>query len=107
MPILSLTIWLPILAGLVIIALGNAISRQAALGVAVLTFLLSLGLWFGFDPTTAEMQFRESVAWLPAFDVNYALGVDGFSMPLIVLTALINIFVVISAWDVIKDRTAM
>lgn len=107
MPILSLTIWLPILAGLVIIALGNAISRQAALGVAVLTFLLSLGLWFGFDPGTAEMQFRESVAWLPSFDVNYALGVDGFSMPLIVLTALINIFVVISAWDVIKDRTAL
>jgi len=107
MPILSLTIWLPILAGFVIIALGNAISRQASLGVAVLTFLLSLGLWFGFDPSTAEMQFRESIAWLPAFDVNYALGVDGISMPLIVLTALINIFVVISAWEVIKDRTAL
>lgn len=107
MPILSLTIWLPILAGLVIIALGNGISRPAALGVAVLTFLISLGLWFGFDTTTADMQFRETVAWLPAFDVNYALGVDGISMPLIVLTTLINIIVVISAWDVIKDRTAL
>ena len=107
MPILSLTIWLPILAGLVIIALGNAISRPAALGVAVLTFLISLGLWFGFDPTTADMQFRENVAWLPAFDVNYTLGVDGISMPLIVLTTLINIIVVVSAWDVIKDRTAL
>ena len=107
MPILSLTIWLPILAGLVIIALGNAISRPAALGVAVLTFLISLGLWFGFDPSTADMQFRENVAWLPAFDVNYALGVDGIAMPLIVLTTLINIIVVISAWDVIQDRTAL
>ena len=107
MPILSLTIWLPILAGLGIIALGNAISRPAALGVSVLTFLLSLGLWFGFDPSTAEMQFRESANWLPAFDVKYALGVDGISMPLIVLTTLINIIVVISAWDVIKDRTAL
>ena len=107
MPILSLTIWLPILAGLVIIALGNAISRPAALGVAVLTFLISLGLWFGFDTTTADMQFRENIAWLPAFDVNYALGVDGISMPLIVLTTLINVIVVISAWEVIKDRTAL
>jgi len=107
MPILSLTIWLPILGGLVIIALGNSISRPAALGVAVLTFLVSLGLWFGFDPTTVDMQFRENVAWLPAFDVNYALGVDGISMPLIVLTTLINIIVVISAWDVIKDRTSL
>lgn len=107
MPILSLTIWLPILAGLAIIALGNSISRPAALGVAVLTFLISLGLWFGFDTTTADMQFRETVAWLPAFDVNYALGVDGISMPLIVLTTLINIIVVISAWEVIKDRTAL
>ncbi len=107
MPILSLTIWLPILAGLVIIALGNAFARPAALGVAVLTFLISLGLWFGFDTTTAEMQFRESIAWLPAFDVNYSLGVDGISMPLIVLTTLINIIVVISAWEVIKDRIAL
>lgn len=107
MPILSLTIWLPILGGLVIIALGNSISRPAALGVAVLTFLVSLGLWFGFDPTTADMQFRENVAWLPAFDVDYALGVDGISLPLIVLTTLINIIVVISAWEVIKDRTSL
>ncbi len=107
MPILSLTIWLPILAGLAIIALSGSAAKYTALGVAVLTFLISLSLWFGFDTTTADMQFRESVAWLPAFDVNYALGVDGISMPLIVLTTLINIIVVISAWEVIKDRVGM
>jgi len=107
MPILSLTIWLPILAGLVIIALGNSTSRHAALGVSILTFLVSLGLWFGFDTTTSAMQFRESIAWLPMFDVNYTLGVDGISMPLIVLTTLINVIVVISAWEVIKDRTSL
>jgi NADH-quinone oxidoreductase subunit M len=107
MPILSLTIWLPILAGLAIIALSGAAAKYTALGVAVLTFLISLSLWFGFDTTTADMQFRENLAWLPAFDVNYALGVDGISMPLIVLTTLINIIVVISAWEVIKDRVGM
>jgi len=107
MPILSLTIWLPILAGLGIIALGNAVSRQAALAVSGLTFLISLGLWFGFDVSTAEMQFKETAAWLPMFDVQYALGVDGISMPLIVLTTLINVIVVVSAWEVIKDRTAL
>jgi len=107
MPILSLTIWLPILAGLVIIALGNSTSRYAALGVAVLTFLVSCGLWLGFDTSTAAMQFVEKAEWLPQFNISYNLGVDGISMPLIVLTTLINIIVVISAWEVIKDRTAL
>ena len=53
------------------------------------------------------MQFTESLAWLPSFNVNYALGVDGISMPLIILTTIINVVVVISAWEVIKDRPAV
>ncbi len=106
-PILSLTIWLPIIAGIVIIAAGNRNARKLAMGASVLTFLVSLPLYFGFDATTAAMQFTETVAWLPSFNINYSLGVDGISMPLIVLTTIINVIVVISAWEVIKDRPAI
>jgi NADH-quinone oxidoreductase subunit M len=106
-PLLSLTIWLPILAGFLIIALGDGLARKLAAATSVLTMLVSLPLYFGFDSSTATMQFTESVAWLPAFNINYELGVDGISMPLIILTTLINVIVVISAWEVIKDRQAM
>ena len=106
-PILSLTIWLPILAGILIIALGDRPARKLAGAASLLTLLVSLPLYFGFDSGTATMQFQESLAWLPGFNINYALGVDGISMPLIILTTLINVIVVISAWEVIKDRPSM
>jgi len=106
-PLLSLTIWLPILAGFLIIALGDGPARKLAAATSLLTLLVSLPLYFGFDPGTSAMQFRESIAWLPGFDINYELGVDGISMPLIILTTLINVVVVISAWEVIKDRIAV
>ena len=119
LPLLSLTIWLPILLGLLIIALGknrnvsgaasegDPRARHFALGTSVLTFLVSLPLYFAFDRETAAMQFTEQASWLPGFGIDYALGIDGIAMPLIVLTTLINVVVVISAWDVIKDRQAM
>ncbi|NND90755.1 MAG: NADH-quinone oxidoreductase subunit M [Granulosicoccus sp.] len=106
-PILSLTIWLPILAGCLIIALGDRPARKLAGAASVLTLLVSLPLYFGFDSATAVMQYRESAAWLPGFDINYELGIDGIAMPLIILTTLINVIVVISAWEVIKDRPAI
>ncbi len=106
-PILSLTIWLPILAGILIIALGDRPARKLAGAASILTLLVSLPLYFGFDSSTATMQFQESLAWLPGFNINYAIGVDGISMPLIILTTMINVIVVISAWEVIKDRPSM
>ena len=105
--LLSLLIWLPIVGGLAIIALGDSRSRPLAAVVSGVTLLLSLPLYFSFDRSTAQMQFTELVAWLPGFDINYALGVDGISMPLIILTAMINVIVVISAWEFIKDRPAL
>ena len=105
--VLSLVIWLPIIAGFAIIGAGDAVARKFALGVSILTFLLSLPLYFSFDAGTAAMQFAEDREWLPGFDVRYTLGIDGISMPLIVLTTFINVIVVISAWEVIKDRVAL
>lgn len=107
MPILSMTIWLPIVGGLLVLASGDKapnVSRWLALFVAVATFLVSLPLYFGFDIGTAQMQFVEKIAWIPSFDVNYYLGVDGISMPLILLTTFITILVVIAGWEVIQYR---
>ncbi|NEV63815.1 NADH-quinone oxidoreductase subunit M [Thiorhodococcus minor] len=107
LPLLTLTIWLPIIGGLVVLASGDKekeLSKWTALAFAILTFLVSLGLWIGFDSSTAEMQFVERVSWIPSFNVEYFLGVDGISMPLIVLTTFITIFVVIAGWEVITYK---
>jgi len=106
-PILSTVIWLPILGGLLVLFSGDkapAISRWLALVVAVLTFLLSIPLWTGFDAGTAAMQFQENIPWIESFKVNYHLGVDGISMPLILLTTFITILVVIAGWEVIQYK---
>ncbi len=107
MPILSLIIWLTILGGLLTLFVGDQRCRMTALVISIIAFVLSLGLYMGFDNSTAAMQFVENVAWLPSFGINYSLGVDGISAPLIILTTFINVIVVISAWEVIKDRPAM
>ncbi|MGB5495307.1 MAG: NADH-quinone oxidoreductase subunit M [Sedimenticolaceae bacterium] len=106
-PILSATIWLPILGGALVLGSGDKapnISRWLALIFAVLTFLVSLPLWFGFDVGTAQMQFVERTAWIPAFNVDYYLGVDGISMPLILLTTFVSILVIIAGWEVIQYK---
>jgi NADH-quinone oxidoreductase subunit M len=114
-PWLTLTIWLPILGGIAVLVSGDRaeqnegpeFTKRLALGVAVLTFLVSLPLWFGFDPSDAGMQFVEQRPWVPSFDVYYYLGVDGISMPLIILTTFITIFVVVAGWDVIRYRPSL
>ncbi len=106
-PILSATIWLPILGGALVLGSGDKapnVSRWLALIFAVLTFLVSLPLWFGFDVGTAQMQFVERTSWIPAFNAEYYLGVDGISMPLILLTTFVSILVIIAGWEVIQYK---
>ena len=106
-PWLSLVIWLPIVGGIAVIASGDQnaeLTKRIALVFALLTFSVSLPLWFGFDATTAAMQFVERSPWLPALGVDYYLGIDGISMPLILLTTFITIFVIIAGWDVISYK---
>jgi NADH-quinone oxidoreductase subunit M len=106
-PWLTLVIWLPIFGGLAVIVSGDKtaqITKWIALITAVLTFMASLPLWFQFDAANTDMQFVERAAWIPSFNVYYFLGVDGISMPLILLTTFITIFVVIAAWDVITYK---
>lgn len=109
-PILSAAIWIPILFGLALLALGsdrNAnVVRTVALVGAVLGFLATLPLVTDFDLASASMQFVEQAPWIERFSANYHLGVDGLSVWFVVLTAFINVIVVIAGWEVIKDRVA-
>ena len=108
--LLSLVIWFPILGGILVLATGgeqNApVARKLALGFSVATFLLSLLLYTGFDNTTAAMQFVERKAWIDLLHIEYYLGVDGISMPFILLTTFLTVVVVIAGWEVIQQRTA-
>jgi NADH-quinone oxidoreductase subunit M len=108
--ILSILIWLPILGGVLILSTGgdrNAqLAKKLALGFSAGTFLLSLSIYTDFDITTASMQFVERYKWIEALHIQYFLGVDGISMPLIILTTLLTIIVVIAGWEVITHRVA-
>lgn len=107
-PILSILILLPILGGSVLLFVGTnrELAKWLALTVSLITMMLSFGLYIGFDPSTAQMQFVERLSWVASFNIEYFLGIDGFSMPLIILTTLSTVLVVIAAWEVIQDRLA-
>jgi NADH-quinone oxidoreductase subunit M len=109
LPLLSLLIWLPILGGALTLMLGNArpqAARWLALVTALVAFALSVPLFTGFDLTNAGMQFVETKAWIPAYDIRYALGADGISVALIGLTTLTTVLVLIGAWGSIDNRVS-
>ncbi len=80
--------------------------RYAGLFVSILVFLVSLGLYFNFDPTTTDFQFVEYHRWIPSFDISYYVGIDGISLLLVMLTTLLTPIVLISSWKSITDRVA-
>ena len=108
MGLLSLAIWTPIAFGVVLLALGRddqarAVRWIALLG-AVVSLLVTLPLYTRFDVATAAMQFVEKAPWIERFNINYHLGIDGISVWFILLTAFINVIVVIAGWEVITKR---
>jgi len=108
-PLLSLVVWLPIVGGMLTLFVGDkapASARKVALFISVVTFLLTIPLFTGFDSNTHQMQFVEKTSWISEFNINYYLGIDGISMPLILLTSFMTIIVVISAWQVIQYRVS-
>src|SRR6476660_425415 len=108
MGLLSLAIWTPIFFGVVLLALGRDDQarsvRWLALIGSVVSVLVTLPLYARFDATTSTMQFVEKVRWIERFNVNYHVGIDGISFWFVLLTAFINLVVVISAWEVITER---
>lgn len=109
-PYLSLAVWVPIVAGLVVLAVGRdrdaSLARWIALAGAFAGFVVTLPLWFHFDTSTSAMQFVELTEWIPRFDVYYRLGVDGISMPFVLLNSLVTLLVVWAGWEAIQTRVA-
>jgi NADH-quinone oxidoreductase subunit M len=105
--LLSLAIWVPIAFGVAVLAMADdarpAPARWMALAGSIAGFLVCVPLWTEFQPLAA-MQFVERAEWIPRFNVNYHLGVDGISMPLILLNGLMTILVVVAHWEVITDK---
>jgi len=107
LPLLSLLIWVPIIGALLMLLMGDKnprLSRAIALILSIGTLLLCIPLYMGFDGGTADMQFVEFASWIPALNINYSLGVDGFSMPLIILTCFSMVIVIVAGWEVIQKR---
>ncbi len=106
---LSLAVWVPIAAGLVVLAVGDRNLREArgiSLLGAIVGFLVTIPLVTGFQTGTSAMQFVELAPWIPRFNVNYHLGVDGISVLFILLNSFITVLVVIAGWEVIRDKVA-
>jgi NADH-quinone oxidoreductase subunit M len=107
--LLSAAIWVPIVAGAGVLAVGDRrpqAMRWTALAAAILGFLVTIPLYTGFDTGTSAMQFVELRPWIERFHVNYHLGVDGISLPFVLLNSFITILVVIAGWTVIETRAA-
>ena len=108
-PILSLVTWLPIAFGVAVLAMASdrnpAPARWTALAGSVLGFLAGIPLWTGFSAAAGgAMQFQELHPWIPLFNVNYHLGVDGISMPLILLNSFMTVLVVIAHWEAVTEK---
>ncbi len=108
--LLSLLIWFPVVGGVLVLATGGdrraMTARWLALGISVATFIFSIPLWTGFNRSIADMQFVERSTWIERFNIEYFLGVDGISVPLVLLTTILTIVVVAAGWKVIQSRVA-
>ena len=107
--LLSLVIWTPILGGALVLFAGDrepSGARKIALVVSIATFVLSIPLYTQFNTDTHLLQFVERNSWIPAFNIEYFIGIDGISMPLILLTSFTTIIVIISSWEVIQYRVS-
>jgi NADH-quinone oxidoreductase subunit M len=109
-PYLSLSIWIPILSGLLLLAIGRddraPLIRWLALFASLVSLAVTLPLYAGFDSADAGLQFVEHAPWIERFAVNYALGVDGIALWFVLLTAFITVIVVVAAWQVVEKNVA-
>ena len=108
--LLTLAWALPLVGAILLLLVGNADGRRnglvrwAALAVSVATFAVTLALWYWFDPTSAEFQFVERVPWIPAFGIDYYIGLDGISLMLVVLTGFLTPIALLSSWHGIDRK---
>ena len=107
---MSLTIWLPIVVGVLVLFLHRDEQKPAARWVALIGalmgFAVTLPLWAGFDNASAAMQFVERTKWIARYNIHYALGVDGISMLFVLLNSFTTVLVIIAAWHVINEKVS-
>jgi NADH-quinone oxidoreductase subunit M len=109
-PILSSLVALPIAGVLLLFFVrddeaGEPVAHKLALGVSVLVFAETMLLWSRFNPASADFQFVERHSWIPAFGIDYAVGVDGISLLLIVLTGFLTPLALLSSWESVHKKT--
>ncbi|MDQ3171064.1 MAG: NADH-quinone oxidoreductase subunit M [Acidobacteriota bacterium] len=107
--LLTLTVALPLLGALLVLALARGDGREKlaqwiALGASLATLALALMLWWWFDPSTADFQFVERRQWMPTFGISYHVGLDGISLMLVVLTAFLTPIALLSSWESVHKK---
>jgi NADH-quinone oxidoreductase subunit M len=108
-PILSILIWLPVFTAAIILSFGDkraSLARWITLGSTIVSMIFCIVMWDGFNNNTSAMQFKEFAHWIPTYNINYSLGVDGISMPLVVLTVFTTLIVVLTSWTMVKNKVA-
>jgi len=107
LPILSILVFFPVLGAVLLAFLdrkNHKLLKQVTLGLSLAEFLFSLPLWFRFDSQTAAMQFVERYDWLPQYGISYYVGIDGFSLLLIMLSTFLTPICVLATWTDINQR---
>jgi NADH-quinone oxidoreductase subunit M len=110
MPLLTLSWTVPIAGAILLLLVGNADGRRdglvrwISLVVSLLTLAVTLAIWAAFDPASAEFQFVERIPWIPAFGIDYFIGVDGISLLLVVLTGVLTPIALLSSWGSIDRK---
>src|SRR6201999_2137461 len=109
-PLLSLVTFLPLVGGAFILLLRGdeaLVARNArwiALWTSLITFALSIPLWTGFDPTSADFQFVEQADWMPSLHINYHMGIDGISLFFVLLSTLLTPICILASWEAVHTR---
>lgn len=108
--LLSLTIWVPIIVGILVLFCHRdehkQLARWVALAGSLMGLVVAIPLWIGFDNASAAMQFVERVTWIQRYNIHYALGVDGISMLFVLLNSFTTILVIVAAWRVIDVKVS-
>lgn len=107
--LLSLLVWLPVLGAMLVLTFGSqkpSLARCIALAISLLSLLLCLKLWFDFSANTTAMQFTENIVWISVLNIHYHLGVDGISMPLVILTCFTTLIIILASWSMVHEKIA-
>ncbi len=107
MPVLSILIWLPVVTAIFVLFFGEKQANKArwiTLVSTLISLVFCLMMWLAFNVNIGEMQFTEFAAWIPTYKITYALGVDGISMPMVVLTVFTTLIIVLASWTMVTQK---